>query len=60
MSLRKRDVSVACAAWAGLGVALIAILGWVMFDERLDSMKVVCLVLVIVGVVGLSLGSGSH
>lgn len=58
--LKKIEVSVAYAIWSGLGTALIAAIGIVYFGEALTAVKIVSLVLIIVGVVGLNLGSGAH
>jgi small multidrug resistance pump len=59
-ALKRLDVSVAYAIWAGLGMALIAVIGIVAFDERLTWLKALSLVLIVAGVVGLNLGSGGR
>ena len=55
LAIKKLDVSIAYAIWAGVGTALIAVIGLVAFDEKLTAIKVVCLVLIVLGVVGLNL-----
>ncbi len=57
--LRYMEVSIAYAVWAGLGTALIAVIGIVFFGESVTALKLVSLLLVIAGVVGLNL-SGGH
>jgi len=57
--LKSMDVSVAYAVWAGLGTALIALIGVAYFGESMDWLRGVSLALVVLGVVGLNL-SGSH
>lgn len=57
IALKKIDVSVAYAIWAGLGVAMISIIGYVGFHEPMSLVKIISIVLVIVGVVGLHLSS---
>jgi len=57
IALKKIDVSVAYAIWAGLGVAMISIIGSVGFHEPMSPVKIISLLLVIVGVVGLHLSS---
>ncbi len=57
IALKKIDVSVAYAIWAGLGVAMISIIGSVGFHEPMSLVKIISLLLVIVGVVGLHLSS---
>ncbi len=57
LAIRTIEVSVAYAIWSGLGTALIAVLGAVVFRESIDALKVGSLLLIIVGVVGLNLGT---
>lgn len=59
-ALKKIDVSVAYAVWAGLGTALIAMLGIFYFHEPATTGKLVSLLLIIAGVVGLNLSGGGH
>ncbi|MDM8561562.1 multidrug efflux SMR transporter [Candidatus Parabeggiatoa sp. HSG14] len=60
LSLKTIEVSVAYAVWSGLGTALIAIVGFVWFKEPFTVVKLLSLCLIIMGVVGLNLGSTSH
>lgn len=59
LALKSFDVSVAYAVWAGLGVALISLVGILYFGEPLTILKLGSLALIVAGVVGLNLG-GSH
>ncbi|WP_047864788.1 DMT family transporter [Rubrobacter aplysinae] len=59
LALKSFDVSVAYAVWAGLGVALISLVGVLYFQEPLTALKVGSLLLIVAGVVGLNLG-GAH
>ena len=54
-ALKKLDVSIAYAIWAGLGTALITVIGIFWFKEPVNALKMASLVLVVVGVVGLNL-----
>ena len=56
--LKYIDLSIAYAIWCGVGVALVALIGIVWFKEPLTLLRVVSLVLIIIGVVGLQLASG--
>ncbi len=56
--LKYIDLSVAYAIWSGVGVALIAIIGIVYFKEPVTAQRIVCLLMIIIGVVGLQV-SGS-
>ncbi len=55
LALKKIDVSVAYAVWAGLGTALIATIGIVYFHESATLLKTISILLIIAGVVGLHL-----
>jgi small multidrug resistance pump len=57
--LRRIEVSIAYAVWAGVGTAAIALIGIAFLGEHADVMKVASIALVIIGVVGLNL-SGAH
>ncbi len=60
MALKRIDVSVAYAIWAGVGTALIAIIGIVHFREPLTLIKVLSVGLIIIGVVGLNINGIKH
>ncbi|MCP4411382.1 MAG: multidrug efflux SMR transporter, partial [Gammaproteobacteria bacterium] len=55
MAIKKIDLSVAYAIWAGTGTALIALIGITHFKEPLTLIKIVSLGLIIIGVVGLNI-----
>ena len=58
--VERMQVSVAYAIWAGLGTALIAVVGVVALGESWDLTKVVALSLIVVGVVVLNLHGVAH
>ena len=60
LSLKGLDVSVAYAVWSGLGTAAIAIIGFAVFHEEISVLKVACIGLIVVGVVGLNLNASGH
>ena len=60
IALKKIDVSIAYAVWAGIGTALIAVIGIVYFKESLTLVKVLSILLIIAGVVGLNIGGVKH
>ncbi len=60
LAIRKIDVSVAYAVWAGIGTALITMVGVFWFKDPVGVAKIVAIVLIIIGVVGLNLQSESH
>lgn len=54
-SLKKIDLSIAYSVWAGVGTALVALVGMVYFREPLTMVKSASICLIIIGVVGLYL-----
>ena len=59
ISLKVLQVGVAYAIWAGIGTALIAIAGVIIFKEPLNIVKVASIILIILGVVGLNWAQNS-
>ncbi len=57
ITLKFIELSIAYAIWAGAGTALVAMIGMVYFREPVTALKLISLVFVIVGVVGLQLSS---
>jgi small multidrug resistance pump len=60
IALKKIDVSVAYAIWAGLGVAMISFIGFIGFNKPMPLIKIMFLALIIIGVVGLHLSTNIH
>ena len=56
--LTRIPVGVAYAVWAGAGVALIALVGWIFLRQPLSGLQIACIVLIVIGAVGLNLLSG--
>jgi small multidrug resistance pump len=59
-ALKSIELSTAYAIWSGGGTALTALVGILWYKESATALKLVCLGLVFVGVVGLQLASGSR
>ena len=57
VAVKKIEVSIAYAVWAGAGTALIALIGILYFNESTNMVKLVSILLIITGVVGLNLSS---
>ena len=57
LALEKMEVGVAYAVWSALGIALVATIGILWFDEPASVMKLASLALIIVGVIFLNLAS---
>ncbi|MDG6773442.1 multidrug efflux SMR transporter [Thiomicrorhabdus sp. ZW0627] len=60
LAMKKIEMGVAYAVWAGAGTAIIALLGWLIFKDSMTLMKLVFISLIIIGVVGLKLATPSH
>ena len=58
-ALKKIDMSMAYAIWAGVGTALITVVGIFLFNESVSLVKIASITLIIAGVAGLHLSS-SH
>jgi small multidrug resistance pump len=59
-ALKKVDVSIAYAIWSGIGTAAIAVIGIAYFREPATVVKLVSIVLIVIGVIGLNLGGMKH
>ena len=57
--LKTIPMGVAYAVWSGLGIVLIALVGWFVNGQRLDLAGMVGMGLIIAGVLVLNLMSGS-
>lgn len=55
LALKGIDVSIAYAIWAGLGTALITVVGIFWFREPASALKLISLIVVVAGVIGLHL-----
>ncbi len=58
--LKTIDLSVAYAIWAGLGTALVATVGFLVFGEAISAIRLASIGLIILGVVGLQLSGAVH
>ncbi|MCH8465374.1 MAG: QacE family quaternary ammonium compound efflux SMR transporter [Roseinatronobacter sp.] len=57
--LRGIPVGVAYAIWSGLGICLIAGIGWMVFGQRLDAPALLGLGLIIAGILVINIFSNS-
>jgi small multidrug resistance pump len=51
LALKSIPVGVAYAIWSGVGVALITLIGWLVFKQRLDAAALAGIALIVAGVV---------
>ena len=59
LTLKAIPVGIAYAIWAGLGIVLIALIGWLVFGQKLDLAGAAGMALIIAGVVVIQLFSKS-
>ncbi|MGC5014272.1 DMT family transporter [Streptosporangium sp. DT93] len=59
-ALRSLDVGTAYAVWTGIGAVGTATLGMVLLGENASPLKIVSILLILCGVVGLNLVGGGH
>lgn len=57
LSLRTIPVGIAYAIWAGVGIVVIALIGWRFFEQPLDGPALLGIGLIVAGVVVLNLFS---
>ncbi len=51
LALKTIPVGVAYAIWSGVGVALITLIGWAVFKQKLDAPALLGIALIVAGVV---------
>lgn len=59
LTLRSIPVGVVYAIWSGIGTVLIAIVGWLLFGQRLDAWALIGMALIIAGVLVMNLLSNT-
>jgi multidrug transporter EmrE-like cation transporter len=57
LTLRTIPIGVTYAIWAGLGIALITAIGWLVFGERLDPFALLGIGLIVAGVLVINIFS---
>ena len=55
LTLRTIPVGLAYATWSGLGIVLIALVGWLAFGQKLDAWAVLGMSLIVAGVLIMNL-----
>jgi quaternary ammonium compound-resistance protein SugE len=58
-SMRSLPVGTAYAVWTGIGAAGTAIVGVVVLGDSTAPVRILCIALILAGVIGLKLASGS-
>lgn len=55
MALKHLPLGTAYAMWTGMGIVGTSILGVFLFHEKLSATQVICVILILVGIIGLKL-----
>jgi small multidrug resistance pump len=59
LTLRDIPVGVVYAIWSGVGVVLVALIGWIVYRQHLDLPAIIGMLLIVAGVVVMNLFSKS-
>ena len=59
LSLQSIPIGIAYALWSAIGIILISVMGWLLFDEVLDNAALVGIALIVLGVAVIRLFSDS-
>jgi small multidrug resistance pump len=60
LSLKKIDVGITYAIWAGVGIIGAAVGGYFFFDQSLSKLSIFGMAIIVVGVVIVNLGGAAH
>lgn len=59
LTLKTIPVGIAYAVWAGLGIVLVALIGWLAYGQKLDAAGIAGMALIVAGVLVINLLSKS-
>ncbi|WP_254639699.1 multidrug efflux SMR transporter [Cohnella sp. GbtcB17] len=59
-ALGYMQVAVVYAIWSGIGIVLISVAGYMIFQERLPLSSMLWIGIIIVGVIGLNISKNGH
>jgi quaternary ammonium compound-resistance protein SugE len=60
MALKELPIGTAYAVWTGIGTIGVAIYGIIFFQESSDILRILCIVVIVTGIVGLRILSTNH
>lgn len=60
ITMKTIQLSVVYAVWSGVGTVLVSMVGVLYFNEHLSRRKVLFLLLIVMGVIGIHLGDTIH
>lgn len=61
LGLAMNDIAVgtAYAVWTGIGSVGAVIAGMILYKEKMDRIRIICLIMIVAGVIGLALTEGT-
>lgn len=59
LALRTLPVGTAYAIWTGIGAVGTAIAGMILFGESREALRIVCIVMIVAGIIGLKFVSSN-
>ena len=60
IALKKIDLGVAYAIWGAVGITVMSIIGILVFKESISVLKILSILFIVLGVIGLNLSGASH
>lgn len=60
LALQGIDMSIVYAIWSGIGTMLIALIGLFIFNETISVKKVISLLFILAGILGINLANAIH
>jgi small multidrug resistance pump len=60
MSLKYIEIGIAYALWSGIGIIILTIIGIALFKEDLSFLKVLFIIFIVTGAVGLNMINKTH
>jgi quaternary ammonium compound-resistance protein SugE len=55
VAMKSIPIGTAYAVWTGIGAVGVAIMGMILFSESRDILRILCLLLIVSGIIGLKL-----
>ena len=59
LTLKSIPVGIAYAIWSGMGIVLVTLIGWFVFEQKLDPAAIVGMALIVSGVIVMNVFSAS-
>ena len=58
-AMKTIPVGTAYAVWTGIGAVGVAVMGMILFGESRDVFRIISLLMIVSGIIGLKLGAGN-